>query len=514
MSTASRAIKNSFWLYFKMGINIFISLYSTRIILIALGEADFGIFNVIGGSIAMLGFLNSTMANATQRFMSYAEGKGEEVSKIKIFNISIILHFGIAICTIILLLCLMPILFNSIFSIPIEKIGTAKIVYLSLIFSTILTIINVPYDALLNAHENMLYYALIGILESIIKLGIALLCLVYDGDRLLLYCFLMSILPLVTFTGMRIYCHRHYSECVIALRKYWDNKIVKSIFKFCSWNLLTAITYMFTNQGLSVVLNHFFGAILNAAQGIANQVNGQLSSLANNLMKAVNPIIVKRTANSSSDQISTVTYSSAKLSTLLILLFAVPVSIKCKYILSIWLEIVPDWTVIFCQFQLIQTVIVQIASPLSTVIYGVGNIKYYAIWKSIMNIIPLVISIITFSIGWEPYWLYIPLIIFMGFGGNWVIIYYCNKNCGLSISKFMKEAVLPIVKISVVMVVFGYITDFFLPYENMMSLVFCFFSTSVALIFSTWCFGTSLEEKTTIKLLLKNCLKYTGTHQK
>lgn len=159
-------MKNTGFLYVKMGVTVFISLYTTRLILSSLGASDFGIFNIIGGAIVMLGFLNSTMANATQRFMSYAEGKGDLLKKRQIFNVSFILHVGVAILTGLILLVAMYPFFNGVLNIPEERVLAAKIIYLSAMVSTLLTIVNVPYDAVMNAHENMLYYSLIGILNA------------------------------------------------------------------------------------------------------------------------------------------------------------------------------------------------------------------------------------------------------------------------------------------------------------------------------------------------------------
>ncbi len=485
-----------------MALTLFVSLYSTRLILVSLGEVDFGIFNVIGGSIAMMGFLNSTLANATQRFMSYAEGKGDEQNKTKIFNISIVLHVLIAIATILLLFTIMPLLFDKILNIPSDRIWTAKIVYFALIFSTVLTIINVPYDAVLNAHENMFYYAVIGIIESLLKLGIAFVCVYSDGNRLLIYSILMAILPLITLSIMKVYCHKHYQECRFDLRKSWDFEVVKSIAKFSGWNFLTAISSLFTVQGLSVVLNHYFGTILNAAQGIANQVNGQLSAFSTNMMRALNPVIVKRTSNDNSESVSAVTFSGSKFSAILILLFAVPVCVKMEYILSIWLEEVPQWTIIFCQLQLVHTVIVQIANPLSTAIYGNGDIKYYAIWKSIMNIMPIVLSVIAFNFDGSPVWLYLSLIIFLGLGGDFVIVYYAKNKCKLSPRLFLRNVVLPVIGIAAVMIAFGMTFEYLIPPQNIVTLLECCIVTTIGLIVSLSTFGLTYSEKSTMKTLM------------
>lgn len=502
MSTSSRIVKNTGFLYMRMGLTLFVSLYSTRLILASLGEVDFGIFNVIGGSIAMMGFLNSTLANATQRFMSYAEGKGDDQNKTKIFNISLILHVIIAIATIVLLLAIMPLLFDKLLNIPNERIFTAKFVYFSLIFSTVLTIINVPYDAVLNAHENMFYYAVIGVLESLLKLGIAFVCVYYDGNRLLIYSIFMAILPLITLSIMKVYCHKHYTECRLELKKSWDYSIVKSIARFSGWNFLTAISSLFTVQGLSVVLNHYFGTILNAAQGIANQVNGQLSSFSTNMMKALNPVIVKRIANADSESVSTVTFSGSKFSAILILLFAVPVCLKMEYLLSIWLEEVPQWTVAFCQLQLIQTVIVQMANPLATAIYGNGDIKGYVIWKSFMNIMPVLLSICAFTFKGSPIWLYISLILFMGIGGDIVISYFAKIKCDLSPKLFIWNVVFPVIGISMVMILLGIIFNRIVSNENLLTLLVCCIATTLGLIISLSIFGLTKLEKSTIKALV------------
>lgn len=507
MTTSVRVAKNTGFLYFRMGVSILISLYSTRLILAALGEIDFGIFNVIGGSVAMMGFLNSTLANATQRFMSFAEGKGDIISQKKIFNISIILHFIIAIITVLLLLAILPILFDRILNIPSDKIYSAKIVFGLLIISTALTIITVPYDAILNAHENMFYYAVVGILESLLKLGIAFICVYVIGNKLIIYSILMVILPIITFTIMAIYCHSHYSECKFALVLYWDKDVVKKIAKFSGWNILTAVSYLFTIQGLSLVLNHFFGTLLNAAQGIANQVNGQLSALSNNMMKALSPVIVKRTANASVESVMIATYTGSKFSAILILLFAVPICLKMNFILSIWLEEIPRWTGIFCQLQLIQTVIIQIASPIATAIYGRGDIRNYAIWKSVMNILPIVLSIFAFCFEASPIWIYISLIISMGLGGDIVILYFGKEKCSLSPKIFFKKVINPIIGMSAMMILSGYIFNTIVDVENLITLFLCFIVTSVTLLTSMMLFGLNNSEKYIINNVLNSMMK-------
>lgn len=493
MSTTSRVVKNTSFLYVKMGVTIIVSLYTLRILLASLGAADYGIFTIVGGAIAMLGFLNSTMANATQRFMSYAEGEGDLEKKKKIFNVSIILHVIIAILTCVLLLIAYYPLFNDILNIQPERIYAAKVVYGCLIFSTLQTIVNAPYDAVMNAHENMLYYSIIGIFESILKLSIAFYVVYTVYDKLIVYGLLMAIVPLITLTIMKIYCHRHYEECVIAPVGYWDYTLVKRIATFSGWNFLTAISSLLTFQGLGVVLNHFYGTVLNAAHGIAQQVNSQLSQFSVNMMKALNPVIVKNAGAGNNDMMNKATIAGCKFSTYIMLFFAIPLIIEMPYVLKIWLVVVPEWTVLFCILQIIVGVICQMASSASTAVYAMGNIKWYAIYKSIMNFLPVVLTYICFAVGGAPYWLYVPMVVAWGLGGDVVIVRYAHKQCGLSVIHFFKGVLAPVLGVAIIMLVMG-CTIMFVLDDSFLRLIACCLLTTLGMLISLFSFGLTKEE--------------------
>ena len=480
-----------------MGITMFVSLYSTRLVLSALGASDFGVFNVVGGSIAMMGFLNSTLAHATQRFMSYAEGEGQLESKRCVFNVSLVLHLLIALVTILLLFAAMPILFHRVFNLEPDRLFAARIVYYSLIVSTGLTIINVPYDAVMNAHENMLYYSIVGVFESVLKLVIAIICVHTTLDKLIVYGILMACIPLITLNIMKIYCHHHYKECVIAPRRYWNEKTVKQISTFFGWNFLTAFSSLFSSQGIGLVLNHFFGTVLNAAQGIANQLNSYMAAFSENMMKALNPIIVKKAGAQDMSSMRAITMTGCKFSTVLLLLFTIPCILEMPYILQLWLKDVPDWTVVFCSLQLIQSSVCQVVRSVATAIYAQGNIKEYAIYKSLMNAAPVFLTLLCFLLGGGPIWLYIPMIVVWGIGGDCVVLYYAHKECGLDIRVFIHEVVFPIIGISIVSVLFGLSSRVFFS-NNLLRLAACILLSSFGLIASLVIFGTTVLEKRAI----------------
>lgn len=511
MSTSARVIKNTTYLYIKMGVTIFISLYTTRLILASLGASDFGIFNVVGGAIGMLGFLNSALAHATQRFMSYAEGQGGRENKRKIFNVSMVLQFIIAIVTMILLLLVMYPLFHGIFNIEPDRIDSAKIVYLCLIFSTVLTIINVPYDAVMNAHENMLYYSIIGIFESLLRLTVALIVVYTTSDKLVIYGVLMACIPLVTLSIMKIYCHRHYDECVIAPRRYWDGKMVRQIAGFTGWNFLTAISSLFSAQGIGIVLNHFFGAALNAAQGIANQVNGALSNFSLNMMKALNPVITKSAGAGNINAMNRATLVGCKFSALLTMFFAIPLSLEMPYVLNLWLKDVPDWAVLFCILQLVQTIITQMANSAATAIYAQGDIKHYAIYKSITNAMPVFLTWVAFYMGGGPIWLYIPMIVVWAIGGDFVIIYYAKKKCELDVGAFIKGVILPLMGSAVIMMFIGSIPVFIIK-SSFGRVIITSIATSLGMLLSAWLFAITEEEKSQLLCFVKGLIHRKKTH--
>lgn len=502
MSTAARVVKNTGFLYVKMGITILVSLYTLRILLASLGAADYGIFTIVGGAIMMLGFLNSTMANATQRFMSYAEGEGNLEKKTKIFNVSLVLHVLIAAFTALMLLIFFFPLFDGILNIEPERIPAAKIVYYSLVFSTMLTIVNAPYEAVMNAHENMLYFSIIGIFESLLKLAIAFYCVYTTYDKLITYGILMAIVPLITLSIMKLYCHKHYEECVLAPLKYWDKVLIKQIATFSGWNFLTAVSSLFTFQGLGLVLNHFYGTVLNAAQGIAQQVNNQLSQFSVNMMKALNPVIVKFAGAGDYDMMNKATIAGCKFSTYIMLFFAIPMVLEMPYVLKLWLVNPPEWTILFCDLQIIVGIICQMANSASTAVYAQGDIKWYAIYKSVMNILPVILAYISFALGGAPYWLYIPMVVFWGIGGDIVIVRYAQKQCGLPVIQFVKGVLSPVLGVSVVMLLMGTLMTVLFE-ESFLRLLSSCVMTTVGLLISLLSFGMSKEERSRAMELVK-----------
>lgn len=509
MSTSTRVIKNTSFLYAKMGVTMFISLYTTRLILNSLGASDFGIFNIVGGAIAMLGFLNGAMANATQRFMSFAEGAGEKNNERIIFNVSIVLHFILSIIVGLALIIAGLIFFNGILNIPKDRIFAAEVVYGSLITSTMFTIMTVPYDAAMNAHENMKYYAIIGIFESILKLLVAFITVYTLYDKLVVYGVLMAAIPFVTLTIMRIYCHRKYEECVISPKKYWDKPMIKKMTSFAGWNFTSSAASMVTQYGLGVMLNSFFGTILNAAMGVANQLSGMLMTFSNSMTKALSPVIVKSAGSGDKDMMIKSSLIGSKYSYYLLAFFAIPFIFEMPTILKIWLKNIPDWAILFCQLQLIRSLLEGTTGYISTMVNANGKIKGISISKSILSIMPLFLSFLSFYFNGSPYWLYIWWIVCWGILNNLVSLYYANKICGLRYCVYFKHTFYPIIFVSFCSAITcSIINMMFIP--SYIRLFATFITSLCVFIFMVYVTMSSLEKETVNsiiygKILKKNC---------
>jgi O-antigen/teichoic acid export membrane protein len=515
---AHRVAINTGILYARMGITVLISLYSTRLVLGALGAENFGIFNVVGGAIVMLTFLNAAMATATQRFLSYAQGTSDFDKQKSIFNVSIVLHIGIAIVIFLFLEGAGYFLFGGILNIAEARMSAAKLIYQFMIVSMLLTIISVPYDAVINSHENMLLYAILSIIESLLKLSIAIYIMYASFDKLIIYGFFMACLSVFLLLLRRIYCYRYYTECHINFRKHFSKPLFKEMTRFAGWSFLGCSSSMLANYGQAIVINIFFGTVVNAAQGIANQVSGQLGSFAVTMQKALNPIIAKSEGAGNRTLMLKASVFGSKVSFFLLMFFFIPVLIEMPYIFKIWLKNVPDYAVIFCRLLLIRNMIEQIFITLTISISAVGNIREYQIYTSTLTFFPLVISYILFYLHYPPYALYIVFILYSLINAV-LVLYFARKNCELSIPLYLKTVVFRCVTTFMLIIGLSFIAVLFRS-EGNIRLFSVISISSISSGILIWFVGFTFEERKSIlqmakkviaKIKLKCCLRYITT---
>ncbi len=500
MSAANRVAKNTMILYGRMAITMFISLYATRLILAALGTTDFGIFNLVAGSITMLVFLNNALTGASQRFMSYYQGDGDIIKQKSVFVVSGVIHILVGVIIIILLEVAGIFLFNGFLDIPEGRVLAAKTIYQFLIISTFLNIVTVPYDALINSHENMLLVAILGILESLIKLSIAFSITVYSGDRLILYGALMALMAVLLASIRAIYCKKKYSEVNYSIKKYYSKPVFIEMLSFAGWNLVGTGARVLSIQGMAIVLNTFFGVIVNAAQGVANQITGQLMVFSNTMLKALNPVIAKSEGANNRELMLRATQTGSKLSFYLLAFFSIPIIIEMPAILNFWLKDVPEYAIDFCRLSLIVSAVRQISVTLPSAIGATGKIRGSKIAESVIIVMLLPLAYIMFKAGNTPEYIYYVLIL-VELLISASRVYYAYIFCGLNLKNYLLNNVFICVLIFSSTILLSAI-NIYSGNSEFIRIIIVFGISTVLLLAQVYVFGLNKTEKNQIKMLI------------
>ncbi len=374
-SNTSRIAKNTLLLYFRMLLTMGVSLYTSRVILNALGVEDYGIYNVVGGVVAMFGILSGSLSSAISRFITFELGKGDLDKLKRIFctsvNIQVIL---IAIITI--LMETIGIWFlNNKMVIPEERLAAANWVFQFSVVTFALNLLSVPYNAVIIAHEKMSAFAYISIIDVTLKLIVAFIIAYNPFDKLVYYGLLIMICGVINRSIYAIYSKRHFEEATY--RMIFDKGLMKEMFGFAGWNFIGASSAVLRDQGGNLLLNLFFGPSVNAARGIAMQVSHAATSFVTSFTTAVKPQITKSYASGERDYMMKLVFQSAKFSFFILLFIALPIIVSTSYILNIWLVDVPENSVIFVRLILVFVLSETLANPLVTVMLATGEIRNY-----------------------------------------------------------------------------------------------------------------------------------------
>ena len=482
--TANRVVKNTGYLYAGMAISLFMSLYTTRLILNALGASDYGIYGIVGGAIALLGFLNGSMTVATQRFMSYTQGEKNIQRQKEIFSNSIVLHGILSIIVVVVLELAAYPLFQWILTIPADRIDAAQLIYQFLIVSTVFTILSVPYDAAINAHENMRYYAYVGVFESLLKLIVAIFIYYTSYDKLIAYGFLMTLLSILILSIKFAYCKNKYSECTI-IGNYYNRQTASQLMTFAGWTFVDTMGTMVGLNGGEVVMNHYFGPIVNAAGTVSLQLRGRLMAFTNSMLKSLNPVIIKKEGEGNREEMLAFTLSGAKMSYLLFAFLAIPFIIDAPFILKLWLGNVPDWAVCFSRIQMFIGLAYSLSVTLTTSLNASGIIKKNSIFRCIVHIIPLFLFALLYKYGAEPYWSYIIVLINYSVVLEGYLLYQCHLHCNLNAIDYLRKILFPCLICSLFSFVIGWIVSMLLE-ESVIRLFFIMLIIDFVLFLSSY----------------------------
>lgn len=477
-----------------------LGLISVRLILSALGETDYGIYSLVAGVVGMLGILQGAMSSASMRFMAHSLGSKDEQLILKTFNTTLFLHFIIGIAVVIIIEVGGIFMFEYLLNIPPEKVFDAKVVFHFMAFTTFITIIAVPYDAVINSHENLLVLSLVDILGAVLKFGIAIYLTYSHLNLLIFYGFSLLLIQLIMRIIKQRYSVTHYSECKLNFRKYIDKSLAKTILSFSGWNLFGSVASMSVTQVRSVLLNMFFGVNLNAANGIAMQVSGQVNTVSSSMTRALNPQLVKSEGAGDRNRMLRLTELSTKFSVYLFALFAIPVIIEMPYLFNLWLKNVPDFAIIFSRLILIGLFLEKFSFEITSAIRAVGKIRNFQVVETIIVIFNIPISYILFKLGYPSYTIYIVaiLISMLAFMGR---LYFGKHVAELNIIHFLKNGVFPLIIPITLSVIIGFIINNQLK-DSLYRLFLTFIFSMCALTLALWKYGLNDDEIKRIKKIL------------
>lgn len=390
-SSNRRIAKNTAFLYGRLLLVLLVSLYTVRVVLNALGVVDYGVYNVVGGFVSMFGFLNTSMANATQRFYNFEIGKNGQLAAVKVYNAAFRTQSYLAIFLVIICEVIGVWYVNSYMEMPSDRLYAANFIFQFSIISLAITILQVPFAAATMAYEKMDFYALIGIVDVILKLCIAIFVIFFPGDRLILYGGLLLFISLTNYGLYFVYIKKNFPWLKLSNHQY-SRTFQKKMLAFSGWNLLGSFAFMLRNQGLTVLLNFFFGVIVNAANGIATQISSALQQFSTNLIIAFKPQLVQSYAVGEYSRTREMLFMMSKTAFALLYMLTVPLILNMNYILHLWLGAdVPDYTVILSNLVIITVLINCLHTPIVQVIHATGNIRSFQIGTSVIicAIIPL-----------------------------------------------------------------------------------------------------------------------------
>ena len=434
-----RIAKNTIILYFRMLFLMAVSLYTSRIILQALGVEDYGIYNAVGGFIAMFAVISNSLSAAISRFITVELGKGDQRRLQKIFSASIIIQIAISGCILLLAETVGVWFLNGEMNIPFERMVAANWVFQFSVVTFVINLISVPYNACIIAHEKMSVFAYISLFEAVGKLAVTFLVLYASFDKLIYYAALMCVVAICVRWIYTWYCKSNFEEC--RFKYSMDLPLLKELFGFAGWNFIGASSGVLRDQGVNVLLNIFCGPAVNAARGIAMQVSGAVSQFSSNFVVAINPQITKLFAANQKEETFSLVFRGARFSVFLLLILSLPVVFEADYILSQWLGLVPDYAAAFVRLILIYVMLESISYTMVTLMLATGNIRNYQLLVGGFQLLNFPLAYVFLKFGYSPeVTIYISILVALGC--LCLRLYMLHRMVQLPVMAFFKDVLL------------------------------------------------------------------------
>ena len=499
-----RIARNTLMLYVRMLVLMLVGLYTSRVVLAALGETDFGIYDVVGGVVAMFTVISGALNSAVSRFITFELGKGPEAHVGTVYSTAVTIQFIIALIVIILAEPAGLWFIENEMTIDPSRIPAARWVLHFSLLAFVINLMSVPQMASITAHEKMSAYAYIGLLDGFLRLGVAFTISRSASDRLVLYSALMAAVVLVVRFCYGMYCRRNIPEC--RYRPVMDLPLIKEMFSFAGWNFIGVSAGVLRDQGGKILINIFTGPAVNAARGVAMQLNGAVQGFVTNFMTAVNPQITKSYASGDKEYMFYLMSKSSRMSYYLLFVLALPVLFNTEYILGLWLKDVPAHSGFFVQLLLVFILSESLSNPLITAQLATGRIRNYQLVVGGLQLLNIPVSYAFLKAGAVPE-VTVMVAIAISQICLFARLYMLKGMIGLPVGKFLKNVYLNVIAATVCALVLPFVADGYIPdtFTGFVASVFlCVASAGIAV----WFCGFSPSERSGIMDLIKNKMRY------
>ncbi len=493
-----RIAKNTLLLYFRMFITMTVTLYTSRVIINALGIEDYGIFNVVSGVVSMMGILNGAMSVSTQRYLTFELGKNNTERLKQVFSMCFNIYMILVIIIIILAETIGLWFLNNELIIPENRINAANWIYQFAILSCICSLITNPFNACIISHEKMNIYAYVSILDVVLKLSAAYIILIIESDKLIIYGFIIFLIHLIMTSIYYVYCVNKFTECRYSF--YWEKPLFKELVSYSGWNLFGSAAGLVKGQGLNILLNMFFNPAVNASRGIAFQISNAINLFFTNFYTAVRPQITKYYAQGDLDNMFKLVFHSSKQSYYLILIISLPIIIEAPFIIDLWLGQTPEYVVIFTQLIIAITAIDAMANPLMTTAHATGNIKLYQSVVGTMIILNIPISYLFLKQGFSPVIVFdisIVISIICLFTRLWIV----KRLVNFPVKDYIKNVLLVAIVVTLISIIIPIALHCYLKHSFISTIIVCV-SSIVSTLLSIYLIGLKDNEIKFFKTLV------------
>jgi O-antigen/teichoic acid export membrane protein len=459
-----------------------------------LGVEDYGIFNIVSGLVVMLSFLNNAMITTTQRFINFALGQNDTEQVKNVYSISFIICISIAAIIVIIAQTIGLWFFFTWLNLPLDRQNAAFVVYQLSILAVVISVLQTPYRATIIAYEKMSFFALLSIIEAVLRLGIVFMLSIIHFDRLIVYAFLACMVGIVIFFIYKVFCNKMFETARFKYSK--DKKLFKQFVEFSKWSVLGNFSMTINNHGTNVLLNFFYGVLVNAAIGIANQVNSAASTFVANFQTAFNPQIIKSYSAKEYDYFIKLIFWTSKLSFYLLFIFVLPFYINADFVLQIWLKNVPEYTVAFTRILLLSSLVNTMIGPLVKSMEATGNIKKYQLIECWFIFANLPLSFIFLRLGFSPVWvvkiqLFLIIVLFV-----WRM-FFISKRINLPVKLFFCKVIVPMFFITVIS---SFVTMFFyVLFTDWTRLIVSCVVSTLSIVCLIYFIGLNTQEKLSLK---------------